>query len=555
MSAVAITPETITEESPFLALGVTEAVARAIAALGFQQPTPIQAGIIPSMIEGRDVVGVAQTGTGKTAAFALPLLSKIPPQEKGIQALILTPTRELALQVAKAFSEYARHGQRRGVAAVYGGAGYADQLRALREGAQIVVGTPGRVMDHMRSGALRLDKLKTLVLDEADEMLRMGFIDDVRWILDQAPSERQIALFSATMPREIRSIAESYLVDPFEVAIRSESRTATSVDQHCIMLSQNQKYAALRRVLEASDAGGAVMIFTRTKEGSNQLADSLMRDGFTAAAINGDLNQAQRERAIAQLKSGAIDIMVATDVAARGIDIERINTVINYDAPLGTESYIHRIGRTGRAGRTGTAITFFEPRERKLRIIIERTARQQIKDMAVPNAEMVNRARVERLAARALRAVESSRTEEAKSVLAQITEILSFDSDTIAAALLVLLNGERRFFVDASTDIQASTDNYFESKRRERGPRQFSGRAPRERSSERSFEGRAPAQASGRGREKAAREGGPDSRAKRSEERSSRPRDHGARQQRPRQESSRQRPSGRRGGPRRQPSF
>ncbi len=376
-------------DTNFRTLSLSEAVVKALDEVGYETPTPIQAATIPHMLAGSDVVGQAQTGTGKTAAFALPILSRIDLKEHSPQALVLVPTRELAIQVAEAFQRYAAHLKGFHVVPIYGGQSYAPQLHSLRRGVHVVVGTPGRVMDHIKQGTLKLDTLKHIVLDEADEMLRMGFIDDVEWILEQAPKQRQIALFSATMPAEIRRIAQNHLHKPAEVTIKSKTSTASKTRQRYWIVSGMHKLDALTRILEA-EPFEAMLVFTRTKIATEELAQRLEARGFAAEALNGDMVQAQRERTIARLKSGQIDILVATDVAARGLDVERVSHVVNYDVPHDTESYVHRIGRTGRAGRSGEAILFIAPRERNMLRVIERATRQAMEEMALPTIEDVN---------------------------------------------------------------------------------------------------------------------------------------------------------------------
>ncbi|HEU4600806.1 MAG TPA: DEAD/DEAH box helicase, partial [Steroidobacteraceae bacterium] len=364
----------------FRSLLTSEALIAALNAVGYESPSPIQAATIPVLLQGRDVVGQAQTGTGKTAAFALPILERIDLAQKQPQALVLVPTRELAIQVAEAFQRYASQLSGFHVVPIYGGQSYSPQLHALRRGAQVVVGTPGRVMDHIKRETLRLAAIRHFVLDEADEMLRMGFIDDVEWILEQAPDTRQVALFSATMPAAIRRIAQRYLNDPAEVTIQAKTQTAEAIRQRYWMLSGMHKLDALTRILEV-EPFDAMLVFTRTKVATEELAERLGARGFAVEALNGDIAQAQRERTIARLKNGQIDIVVATDVAARGIDVERVSHVVNYDVPYDPESYVHRIGRTGRAGRSGEAILFISPRERNMLRVIERATRKPIERM------------------------------------------------------------------------------------------------------------------------------------------------------------------------------
>ncbi len=382
-----------TQLPTFADLNLPAPILKALKEVGYETPSPIQAATIPLLMEGRDILGQAQTGTGKTAAFALPVLSRIDVKNPAVQALVLAPTRELAIQVAEAFQSYAAHLKNFHVLPIYGGQAYGPQLSSLRRGAQVVVGTPGRVIDHLDKGTLDLSQLQTLVLDEADEMLRMGFIDDVERILQETPESRQTALFSATMPPQIKRIATTYLHEPKEVTVAAKTTTATNITQRYWLVAGLQKLEALTRILEAEPFDGMI-IFARTKLGTEDLASKLQARGFAAAAINGDLAQAQRERTIDQLKTGKIDILVATDVAARGLDVERISHVINYDVPSDPESYTHRIGRTGRAGRSGEAILFVTPRERGLLKAIERATRQPVAQMTLPTIKAVNEVRI-----------------------------------------------------------------------------------------------------------------------------------------------------------------
>ena len=359
------------EQLTFQQLALSEPILKALNDVGYETPSPIQAETIPLLLSGRDVLGQAQTGTGKTAAFALPALSNIDVNQRDPQILVLAPTRELAIQVAEAFHKYAKHIKGFNVLPIYGGQEYGGQIRSLKRGVHAVVGTPGRVMDHIRKGTLNLDGLKTLVLDEADEMLRMGFIDDVEWILEQTPKTRQIALFSATMPTQVRRIATAHLTNPAEITIKMKTATANLIRQRFWPVSGMHKLDALTRILEAETFDGMI-IFVRTRIATVEVAEKLSARGFAASALNGDIPQAQRERTVDQLKKGKLDILVATDVAARGLDVERISHVVNYDIPHDTEAYIHRIGRTGRAGREGDAILFVAPRERRMLNAIER---------------------------------------------------------------------------------------------------------------------------------------------------------------------------------------
>jgi len=379
----------------FASLGLIAPVLKAVADLGYEQPSAIQAQSIPYLLEGRDLLGQAQTGTGKTGAFALPLLSRIDITDKTTQLLVLAPTRELAIQVAEAFQSYARHLPDFHVLPIYGGMSYDTQLRQLKRGVQVVVGTPGRVMDHIRRKTLKLDGLKALVLDEADEMLRMGFIDDVEWVLEQTPPTRQIALFSATMPNVIRQVANRHLTNPKEIKIVTKTATAMTITQKYWPVSGLHKLDALTRILEMNEHDGMI-IFVRTKAATVELAEKLCARGHACEALNGDISQNLRERTVDRIKKGQIDILVATDVVARGLDVERVSHVVNYDIPYDTESYVHRIGRTGRAGRLGTAILFVAPRERRMLQAIERATRQPIESMTLPTASDINAHRVTR---------------------------------------------------------------------------------------------------------------------------------------------------------------
>ncbi|SIS23774.1 DEAD/DEAH box helicase [Williamsia sterculiae] len=381
----------------FSELGIAPRVLQAITDVGYENPSPIQAATIPPLMDGRDVVGLAQTGTGKTAAFAVPILSNLDTSARTPQALILAPTRELALQVAEAFGKYSTHMPEVKVLPIYGGQSYGVQLSGLRRGAQIIVGTPGRVIDHLERGTLDLSQLSFLVLDEADEMLTMGFAEDVERILRDTPEDKQVALFSATMPKAIGRLAQRYLKDPVEVTVQARTATAQNITQRYLQVSHQRKLDALTRVLEVEQFD-AMIVFVRTKQATEELAEKLRARGFSAVAINGDIPQAQRERTISQLKDGAIDILVATDVAARGLDVDRISHVVNYDIPHDTESYVHRIGRTGRAGRSGNALLFVSPRERHLLRAIERATRQPLTEIGLPSAEDVNAQRVAKFA-------------------------------------------------------------------------------------------------------------------------------------------------------------
>ncbi|MDD5461727.1 MAG: DEAD/DEAH box helicase [Methylococcales bacterium] len=425
----------------FRDLALIDPVLKALDDVGYETPSPIQAQVIPHMLQGKDVLGQAQTGTGKTAAFALPILSRIDLRQKDPQVLVLAPTRELAIQVAEAFQRYAAHLKGFHVLPIYGGQDYSSQLRQLKRGAHVVVGTPGRVMDHMRKGTLNLDGLKVLVLDEADEMLRMGFIDDVEWVLEQTPDDIQIALFSATMPTAIRKIAQEYLHEPEQITIKVTSASAEFIRQRYWIVSGVHKLDALTRILEAETFDGMI-IFVRTKTATIELAEKLEARGFSAAAINGDMSQALRERTIANLKNGKLDILIATDVAARGLDVDRITHVVNYDIPYDTESYIHRIGRTGRAGRTGDAILFIAPRERKLLGNIEKATKQKVEEMGLPSTEVINNKRISRFKQN----ITDTLAAEELSFFTQLIEQYQHEHNVsaleIAAALAKLVQGD-----------------------------------------------------------------------------------------------------------------
>ena len=432
----------------FTDLALPEPLLRALADVGYETPSPIQAATIPPLLQGRDVLGQAQTGTGKTAAFALPILARIDPAQQKPQALVLAPTRELAIQVAEAFQKYATHLPGFHVLPIYGGQSYGPQLSALKRGVHVVVGTPGRVIDHLERGSLDLSQLRCLVLDEADEMLRMGFIDDVEAVLKKVPATRQVALFSATMPPQIRRIAQTYLKDPVEVAIKASTTTATNIRQRYWMVSGVNKLDALTRILEAEPFDG-MLVFARTKLGTQELAEKLAARGLSAAAIHGDVEQKQRERMIQSLKDGGIDILVATDVAARGLDVERVSHVLNYDIPYDTESYVHRIGRTGRAGRSGEAILFVAPRERGMLGAIERATRQKIEPMQLPSVDAVNEKRVGKFLGRIGSALESSDLSDYRELVERYEREHNVPAVDIAAALAKLVQGKTPLLLQA----------------------------------------------------------------------------------------------------------
>ncbi len=436
-------------ETTFADLGLKAPILESLNDLGYEKPSPIQAECIPHLLSGRDVLGMAQTGSGKTAAFSLPLLNNIDPDLRAPQILVLAPTRELAVQVAEAMTEFSKHMRGVNVVALYGGQRYDVQLRALRQGPQIVVGTPGRLLDHLKRGTLDLSKLSGLVLDEADEMLRMGFIEDVETIMAQIPEGHQTALFSATMPEAIRRITRRFMKDPQEVRIQSSVTTRPDISQSYWSVYGMRKNEALVRFLEAEDFDAAI-IFVRTKNATLEVAEALERSGYNSAALNGDMNQALREQTLERLKDGRLDILIATDVAARGLDVERISLVVNYDIPMDSESYVHRIGRTGRAGRAGRALLFVENRERRLLRNIERTMKLTIPEADLPNADLLGKRRLEKFAAKVQQQLESSDLDQYRALLAQIqptAEGEELDMETLAAALLKMAQGERSLIV------------------------------------------------------------------------------------------------------------
>ncbi len=448
---------------------------RVLSEIGYEYPSPIQAATIPALLTNRDVLGQAQTGTGKTAAFALPILSRIDLNQHTPQALVLAPTRELAIQVAEAFQTYARHIEGFHVLPIYGGQSYGPQLSALRRGVHVVVGTPGRVIDHLDKGSLDLSALKTLVLDEADEMLRMGFVDDVERILQETPATRQTTLFSATMPSAIRRIAQTYLKNPAEITVAAKTGTADNIRQRYWMVSGMHKLDALTRILEAEPFDGMI-IFARTKLGTEELAAKLSARGFSVSAINGDVQQQQRERTIAQLKDGKIDILVATDVAARGLDVERISHVVNYDVPHDPESYTHRIGRTGRAGRSGEAILFITPREKHLLKVIERATRQPVSELVLPTIQDVNNVRITKFKEEISNTLALGELNEFSALIEEYEREHNVPAIEIAAALAKMARGNTPLLLDKNKKSSASEswdkpERSSSSSGRERAPR------------------------------------------------------------------------------------
>lgn len=434
----------------FSTLGISAPVLKAVQHLGYEVPSPIQMQSVPILLAGQNLLGTAQTGTGKTAAFALPMLSQLDIKQRTPQIIVLTPTRELAIQVAEAFSSYARFISGFHVLPIYGGADIKGQLRGLQRGAQVIVGTPGRVLDHLRRRSLDLSKIRGLVLDEADEMLRMGFIDDVESILAQTPKDCLRALFSATMPAPIRRVAETYLGDAQRVSIESRTKTVERIDQKYLMLKGHQKLDALTRILEAEVFDG-ILVFVRTKSSTVEISEKLESRGYVSAALNGDLSQTLRERTIARLKKGQIDIVVATDVAARGLDVERISHVINYDVPYDNESYVHRIGRTGRAGRNGIAILFVTPKENRLLRSIEKSTRQTIKPLVLPSNAEVSNLRVQQFSEKLLQAIALPQLGKFKALVESMSLQHGLDVADIAAALLYEKQKERPLFPTQDT--------------------------------------------------------------------------------------------------------
>jgi len=447
------------DSNGFLDLGLPENLLQGLRDVGYEAPTPIQAATIPPLLGGSDVLGQAQTGTGKTGAFALPVLSRIDLSKPQTQAMVLVPTRELAIQVAEAFQRYAIHMKGFHVLPIYGGQSYTPQLKGLKRGAHVIVGTPGRVMDHMKRGTLPLDAMSFLVLDEADEMLQMGFIDAIEWILEQSPPTRQIALFSATVPPAIRRIAQRHLRSPQEITIRSKTGTAPNIRQRYWVVSGMHKLDALTRILEV-ESFDAMLIFVRTKLETVELSERLEARGFEAAPLNGDIPQQQRERTIAALKSGKIDVVIATDVAARGLDVERISHVVNYDVPYDSESYIHRIGRTGRAGRSGEAILFIAPRERNMLRIIERATRQQIAQMNLPSVAAVNEQRVAKFKQRIADALADEETQAFRAIVEEFQAEHNVAALDVAAALASLLQGSTPLLLPERAEPEQGARNW-----------------------------------------------------------------------------------------------
>ena len=466
----------------FAESGLAPAILRAVSEAGYETPSPIQAQSIPPLLEGRDLLGQAQTGTGKTAAFSLPLLSRLDVRKSCTQLLVLAPTRELAIQVSEAMQTYARHLKEFHILPIYGGQSMSIQLRALKRQPQVVVGTPGRILDHIRRGTLKLDQLSALVLDEADEMLRMGFIDDVQSVLEQMPEGAQVALFSATMPEPIRRIANTHLSDPVQVTIKTKTSTAPSIRQRYWVVAGMHKLDALTRMLEVEPFDG-MLVFARTRVATEELAQKLAARGFSTAALNGDVPQKNREQIVEKLKNGQVDILVATDVAARGLDVERVSHVVNYDIPYDTEAYVHRIGRTGRAGRSGDAILFVAPRERNMLRAIERATRQPIEPMALPTISDVNETRIARFKASVETALESDELPEYRKIVGDLMQSLEVGPEELAAALARLVRGDDHLLLAERNEPAARKAGFQHDDKRgarsDDGPR--SGRPPSDR--------------------------------------------------------------------------
>jgi len=479
---------TESSSSSFEQFALPETILKAISEIGFETPSPIQEKTIPLLLEGHDVLGLAQTGTGKTAAFSLPLIAKLDPQLNVPQMLVLAPTRELANQVADAIKDFSRNIPGLRVLAIYGGADYGQQIKELRRGPQIIVGTPGRTIDHLERGKLKLDQLKALVLDEADEMLRMGFIDDVERIMRDIPKERQTALFSATMPPAIKNITKNYMSEPKEVKIAAKTQTVSNIDQFYWQVGGLNKIEALARILEVNNDGAAI-IFARTKTSTTDIAERLEAKGFSVAALNGDMNQSMRERTIARLKAAKLDIVVATDVAARGLDVERIGLVVNFDIPYDAEAYVHRIGRTGRAGRSGKAVMFVGFREQRLLRNIERVTRQKIEPMQLPTREEIEKKRISSFQDKLAAAVANVQLEDYQAIASELASNLGMSELELATALLFQAQTARPFKLPADPEVRSARFT------NERGSR----RGERSERGERNHRGQRGAEKGGRG--------------------------------------------------------
>ncbi|KKO49540.1 RNA helicase [Arsukibacterium sp. MJ3] len=471
----------------FSQLMLPEPLVRAVTELGYETPSPIQAAAIPKLLAGEDVLGQAQTGTGKTGAFALPLLARLDPAQNDPQILVLAPTRELAIQVAEAFQAYARYMPAFHVLPLYGGQSYTNQLKSLKRGSQVIVGTPGRILDHLDRGTLKLDKLRAIVLDEADEMLRMGFIDDVQTIMDATPPGRQVAMFSATMPAQIRAIAQKHLKNAEEIKIASKTSTVESITQRYVLLDANQKLDALTRLLEGEEYDASI-VFVRTKSATEEIAEKLGARGYAVACLNGDMNQAHREQTIRRMKASQLDIIVATDVAARGLDVERISLVVNYDIPYDSEAYVHRIGRTGRAGREGKAILFVSPRERRLLRTIEHSTKQPIEQMSLPTGQVIEQRRIESFREQLAQTIDSQNLSFFQELVTDWREKLETTDVDLAAALLYLAQKEQPLNVAKQFPELRQPHARGEREERPRSDRNDRSERSSERSNERSGE-------------------------------------------------------------------
>lgn len=460
----------------FSQLMLPEAIVRAVTELGYETPSPIQAAAIPKLLAGEDVLGQAQTGTGKTGAFALPLLARLDPAQNDPQILVLAPTRELAIQVAEAFQAYARYMPAFHVLPLYGGQSYTNQLKSLKRGSQVIVGTPGRILDHLDRGTLKLDKLRAIVLDEADEMLRMGFIDDVQTIMDATPPGRQVAMFSATMPAPIRAIAQKHLKNAEEIKIASKTSTVERITQRYVMLDGNQKLDALTRLLEGEEYD-ATIVFVRTKSATEEIAEKLGARGYAVACLNGDMNQAHRELTIRKMKANQLDIIVATDVAARGLDVERISLVVNYDIPYDSEAYVHRIGRTGRAGREGKAILFVSPRERRLLRTIEHATKQPIEQMSLPTGRVIEQRRIESFREQLAQTIETQDLSFFQTLINDWREKIETTENDLAAALLYLAQKDQP--LNVASQFPEIREPHARGEREERPRRERSDRPER----------------------------------------------------------------------------
>tara|TARA_R110002126_G_scaffold16500_17_gene65873 strand:+ start:15971 stop:17770 length:1800 start_codon:yes stop_codon:yes gene_type:complete len=473
----------MSETLSFSQLMLPEPLVRAVTELGYETPSPIQAAAIPKLLAGEDVLGQAQTGTGKTGAFALPLLARLDPAQNDPQILVLAPTRELAIQVAEAFQAYARYMPAFHVLPLYGGQSYTNQLKSLKRGSQVIVGTPGRILDHLDRGTLKLDKLRAIVLDEADEMLRMGFIDDVQTIMDATPKGRQVAMFSATMPAQIRAIAQKHLKNAEEIKIASKTSTVERITQRYVLLDSNQKLDALTRLLEGEEYDASI-VFVRTKSATEEIAEKLGARGYAVACLNGDMNQAHREQTIRRMKASQLDIIVATDVAARGLDVERISLVVNYDIPYDSEAYVHRIGRTGRAGREGKAILFVSPRERRLLRTIEHATKQPIEQMSLPTGQVIEQRRIESFREQLAQTIETQNLSFFQELVTDWREKLETTDVDLAAALLFLAQKDQP--LNVAKQFPELRQPHARGEREERPRRERSDRP--ERSGERSGE-------------------------------------------------------------------